>query len=72
MTRTLWGVADAEQLAALAALLEAYAKEMGISGDQGARDTLAERILALFNEGMPLAEIKRRLDSCRSSPPQSR
>jgi len=36
---------------------------MGISGDQQERDRLAERILALFNEGVAPEEIRRRLDS---------
>ncbi|WP_167480971.1 hypothetical protein [Mesorhizobium waimense] len=68
MTRALWGVADPEQLAALGKLLDEYAKEMGISGDQEARDRLAERIWALFNEGVTgLEEIRRRLDSSRAS-----
>jgi len=63
MHRALWGVADPEQLAALALLLEEFSKEMGISGDQQERDRLAERILALFNEGVAPEEIRRRLDS---------
>jgi hypothetical protein len=50
-------------MAALALLLEEYAKEMGISGDEEARYRLAERILALFNEGVAPVEIRRRLDS---------
>ncbi|WP_192385486.1 hypothetical protein [Mesorhizobium silamurunense] len=66
--RTLWGVADPEQLVALANLLEDYAKEMGIAGDEEARRVLAERILALFNEGVPPVEIKRRLDSAPALP----
>ena len=49
--RTLWGIADPEQLTALAKLLEEYAQDMGISGDQEARDRLAERILALVQPG---------------------
>ena len=60
--RTLWGIADPEQLAALAKLLRDYAKEFGISGDEGARERLAERILGLFNDGLPPEEIRRRLD----------
>ena len=66
--RTLWGIADPEQLAALGKLLEAYAKEMGISGDQEARDRLAERILALFNDGVAPEDIRRRLDSVPGVP----
>ena len=46
------GIADPEQLAALGKLLDEYAKATGISGDQEARDRLAERIWALFNEGV--------------------
>jgi len=72
MFRSLWGVADPEQLAALALLLEEYAKAMGISGDDHERHRLAERILALFNEGVAPEEIRRRLDSCEASPPDPR
>jgi len=70
MHRALWGIADPEQLAALALLLEEYAKEMGISGGQQERDRLAERILVLFNEGVAPDEIRRRLDSNQASPAQ--
>lgn len=66
--RTLWGVADAEQLTALASLLEEYANEMGLHGDEDARNRLAERILALFNEGVAPEDIRRHLDSSKSSP----
>jgi len=62
------GIADPEQLAALAELLEEYATAHGITGDKAARARLAERILALFNEGVRPEEIRRRLDS---SPPSS-
>ena len=65
---TLWGIADPEQLAALAELLEEYATAHGITGDKAARDRLAERILALFNEGIKPEEIRRRLDSSPPSP----
>ena len=70
--KTLWGIADPERLAALGKLLEDYAKEMGISGDQEARERLAEQILALFNDGVPMPEIRRRLDSRTASPSQLR
>lgn len=66
--RTLWGIADPEQLTALAKLLEEYAQDMGISGDQEARDRLAERILALFNQGATPQEIRRRLNSSPAAP----
>ncbi len=66
--RTLWGIADPEQLAALGKLLEAYAKEMGISGDEEARERLAEQILVLFNDGVAPEEIRRHLDSSPASP----
>ena len=66
VTHALWGIADPEQLAALAELLEEYATAHGITDDQAARDRLAQRILALFNEGMKPADIRRGLDS---SPP---
>ena len=69
--RCLWGVADPEQLAALGKLLEDYAKEMGISGDQEAREHLAQQILALFNDGVPVPEIRRHLDSSAASPWQA-
>lgn len=68
MSRTLWGVADPEQLAALGKLLEEFSKEMRISGDEEARERLADRILALFNEGVAPEDIRRRLDSSPGSP----
>jgi len=68
MHRTFWGIADPEQLAALALLLEEYAKEMGISGDQQERDRLAECILVLFNKGFAPDEIRRRLDPVKPHP----
>jgi len=67
MKTTLWGVADPEQLAALAKLLEEYAKDMGVSGDQEERERLAERILALFNNGATPEEIRRHLVSSPAS-----
>ncbi|MDX8442229.1 hypothetical protein [Mesorhizobium australafricanum] len=68
MLRTLWGVADPEQLASLGKLLEEYAKEMGISGDDEARKRLAARIMGLFNEGVTAPEdIRRRLDSSQQA-----
>ena len=43
------------------------AKETGISGDDGARNRLAGRILCLFNEGvMAPADIRQRLTSSRA------
>lgn len=61
---TSWGIADAEQLAALAKLLDEYSKEIGIVGDKPARDRLAARIMCLFNEGIINPEdIRRNLDS---------
>ena len=61
--RSLWGIANPEQLATLTKLLKDYAKEMGVVNNADARDLLAERIVALFNEGLPPDEIRRRLDS---------
>ena len=66
VTYALWGVADPEQLAALAELLDEYAGDYGITDDDAARNRLAERILRLFNEGVKPADIRRQLDS---SPP---
>ena len=64
---TSWGIADAEQLAALARLLDEYSKEMGIAEDQPARNRLAARIMCLFNEGITNPEnIRRNLDSSPS------
>lgn len=64
---TLWGIADAEQLAALTRLLDEYSKEIGIAGDDAARDRLAGRIMGLFNEGITKPEdIRRNLDSSPS------
>ena len=61
---TSWGIADAEQLAALTKLLDEYSKEMGIAGDQAARRRLAARLMCLFNEGITNPEdIRRNLDS---------
>lgn len=63
-----WGIADAEQLAALARLLDEYSKEMGIAGDKPARNRLAARIMCLFNEGITNpGDIKRNLDSSPSA-----
>jgi hypothetical protein len=63
-----WGIADAEQLAALARLLDEYSKEMGIAGDKPARNRLAARIMCLFNEGITNpGDIRRNLDSSPSS-----
>ena len=45
--KAFWGVADPEQLALLGKLMDDCAKEMGISGDDGARNRLAERILCV-------------------------
>lgn len=65
---TSWGIADAEQLAALAKLLDEYSKEIGIVGDKPARDRLAARIMCLFNEGITNPEdIRRNLDSSPSA-----
>jgi hypothetical protein len=61
-----WGIADADQLAALTKLLDEYAKEVGIAGDD-ARDRLAASIMGLFNEGLSKPEeIRLCLDSNRS------
>ena len=61
---TLWGIADAEQLAALTKLIDAYSNEMGIEGDEAARDRLAARVMDLFNDGVTKPEdIWRQLDS---------
>ena len=61
---TLFGIANAEQLAALTKLLGEYSKEVGIEGDEVARDRLASRIMRLFNDGITLPEdIRRNLDS---------
>ena len=61
---TLWGIADAEQLAALTKLIDEYSNEMGIHGDTAARDRLAHRVMDLFNEGVTTPEdIRQRLES---------
>ena len=61
---TSWGIADAEQLAALTRLLDEYSKEIGIAGDKAARGRLAARIMGLFNDGITKPEeIRRNLDS---------
>ena len=68
MITHLSGVADSEQLAELTKLLEAYAKEVGVDADKAARDRLALRIMALFNEGVVRPEdIRRELDSSPST-----
>jgi hypothetical protein len=60
----LRGIADAEQLAELARLLDEFSKEVGIEDDRSARERLALRILSLFNIGITKPEdIKRRLNS---------
>jgi hypothetical protein len=67
MTMALWGVADAEQLAALTKLLDDYSNEIGIAGDKAGRDRLADRIMGLFNDGIIKPEdIRRRLDSSQA------
>ena len=64
---TLFGIADAEQLAALTKLLDDYSKEVGIQGDRAGRDRLATRIMSLFNGGITKPEdIRRDLDSSPS------
>jgi hypothetical protein len=64
MLWALAGVADAEQLAALGKLMDECEKDMGISGDDEARQRLAERIIVLFNGGVTEPEeIRRRLDA---------
>ena len=65
---TLWGIANAEQLAALTKLLDDYVKDMGFVGDPIARDRLADLIMALFNGGVKPEDIRRHLDSSRASP----
>lgn len=61
---TSWGIADAEQLAALTRLLNDYSKETGIAGDAVEHDRLAARIMGLFNEGITKPEdIRRNLDA---------
>lgn len=64
---TLWGVANAEQLAALTKLLDDYVREMGFVGDTVARDHLAGLIMALFNEGVKPEDMRRHLDSRQAS-----
>ncbi|TIU58190.1 MAG: hypothetical protein E5V52_04065 [Mesorhizobium sp.] len=67
MLRALVGVADADQLAALSKLMAEFEKETGISEDDEARRSLAERIMALFNRGVTEPEeIRRRLDAGRA------
>jgi hypothetical protein len=61
---TMWGIADAEQLADLTKILDEYCEHAGIRGDHPARERLARRIMSLFNDGIvDRAEINRALDS---------
>jgi len=62
--RTLAGIANPDQLAELRKILDKYAADRGLAGDQLALDDLADRIMGLFNEGVTdTAEISRRLSS---------
>jgi hypothetical protein len=66
--KTLWGIANPDQLAALKKLLEQYVEERGLKGDEAAIDRLANRIMNLFNDGVTDAvEIRGRLDSSSTS-----
>ena len=66
MGNTLWGIADAAQLAALTKLLDDYVRDMGLVGDPAARDRLASLIMSLFNDGVKPEDMRRRLDSNRA------
>jgi hypothetical protein len=59
-----WGIVDDTQLSALAKLLEEYSREIGIDGDQEARELLGTNIMSLFTRGIRKPEdIRRHLDS---------
>lgn len=49
--KTLWGIANPDQLAALKKLLEQYGEERGRTGDKAAIDRLANRTMDLFTAG---------------------
>jgi len=49
---TMRGIADAEQLASLAEILDSHCQAAGFQADDTAREHLAGRIMALFNAGI--------------------
>lgn len=50
------GIVDPEQLTILYDVLDDYCRESGIGPDHPERETIAHRLLALFNSGIGSAE----------------
>jgi hypothetical protein len=61
------GIANPEQLAVLTRVLDDHCRNIGLAEDHPERETLAHRVMALFNNGiLDIEDLKQALAAGRS------